>query len=270
MLASLPPARRRLVLGLLFALVAAVVAAGVAVAVAVTRGGATPVARSAAADVPGPVVLVPGYGGSTRSLQVLATLLKSTGRDAYVLSLPGDGRGDLTDQARALGREVATVRRDTGASSVDVVGYSAGGVVSRLWVRDEGGAALARRVVTLGSPQHGTDLAGLAGDLVPDQCPVACQQLEPGSDLLARLNAGDETPAGPQFVSIWTTADQVVVPPESAQLAGALNFSVQSVCSASRVDHSDLPSDPAVGAMVLRELGAGPPTPLTAADCASP
>jgi triacylglycerol lipase len=220
-------------------------------------------------QTPGPVILVPGYGGSTSALTVLAEGLQQAGRDVRMLSLPGDGRGDLGVQAQALAREVDAVRAQARASTVDVVGYSAGGVVARLWVRDDGGAKVARRVITLGSPHHGTDLAAFAGSLLPDACPLACQELSPDSDLLAALNAGDETPAGPQFISVWTTVDQVVVPPESADLQGAIDFSVQSVCATSRVDHGSLPSDPLVRAIVVRELGAGPPVTLTAADCAS-
>jgi len=161
----------------------------------------------------------------------------------------------------------ATLAR-THAASVDVVGYSAGGVVTRLWVRDYGGASLARRVITLGSPHHGTDLATLAGSLVPGSCPTACRQLEQGSDLLDSLDAGDETPEGPSFVSIWTTHDDVVIPPDSAMLAGALDVTVQSVCADDGVKHGGLPTDRVVQAMVSAELGAGQPVTLSSADCA--
>ena len=81
------------------------------------------------------------------------------------------------------------------ADSVDIIGYSAGGVVARLYVRDEGGASVVRRVLTLGSPHHGTDVAALAEEAAGG-CPKACEQLATGSDLLRRLNAGDETPEG--------------------------------------------------------------------------
>jgi triacylglycerol esterase/lipase EstA (alpha/beta hydrolase family) len=141
-------------------------------------------------------------------------------------------------------------------------------VVARLWVRDDGGRSLARRVVTLGSPHHGTGLASLAGSLLPGQCPAACRELEPDSPLLAALNAGDETPDGPAWVSIWSTVDQVVTPPDSARLAGALDLTVQGVCPRSRVPHGQLPTDPVVQGMVLAELAATPPAPLSTADCA--
>jgi triacylglycerol lipase len=266
-LSSLAPARRRLVLAVISAIIAAVLS--VTALVVLRRDGSPSRPVNPDQATPGPVILVPGYGGSTSALTVLAQALRQAGRDVSLLSLPGDGRGDLRAQAQVLAREVDAVRTQTGASSVDVVGYSAGGVVARLWVRDDGGAKLARRVITLGSPHHGTDLAAFAGSLLPDACPLACQQLAPDSELLASLDADDETPPGPQFISVWTTVDRVVVPPESADLAGAIDFSVQSVCATSRVDHGSLPSDPIVRAMVIRELGAGPPVTLTAADCAS-
>ena len=263
MFASLAPARRRLVLGVLGLIVVAALALGVVL----LRPSDTPVA-DVQSEVPGPVVLVPGYGGSTDALDVLAQRLRQAGRDATVVDPAGDATGDLIVQARVLDDAVAAVRTRTGAGSVDVVGYSAGGVVTRLWARNLGGAAQARRIITLGTPNHGAQVAGLAAGLLPDRCPVACQQLAPDSATLAGLNAGDETPDGPQWVSIWSTADQVVTPPSSARLDGALELTVQNVCAGSTVDHGNLPRDETVGAMVVAELGAGPPVALGAADCA--
>ncbi len=154
----------------------------------------------------------------------------------------------------------------SGAPSVDVVGYSAEGVIARLWVADFGGGEHARRVVTPGSPHHGTEVAGFASDLAPDACPTVCRQLVEDSDLLRSLNAGDETPVGPLWVSIWTTDDRIVVPPESASIEGAVDFSVQSVCSSAHVEHGDLPRDPVVLAMTLAQLGRAAPQVPTGAD----
>jgi triacylglycerol lipase len=271
MLSASARARRRLILVVATMVVAAVVAA-VFVAVAVSRPDATkprvaPAPAPSQPVRPGPVLLVPGYGGATTGLQSLAQLLRRHGKDADVISLPGRGLGDLNGQARALGVAARAARERTHATSVDVIGYSAGGVVARLWVRSYGGAALARRVITLGAPHHGTDLARLAGSVLPGACPAACRQLEPGSRLLAALNAGDETPAGPTFVSIWTEHDEVVVPTDSAALSGALDLTVQSVCPRDAVGHGGLPTDHNVAAMIVSELGAGAPVPLSARDC---
>jgi triacylglycerol lipase len=265
-LAGLSPARRRLVLGLLTALVVAALAATAAIVVPrLTGDDAAPVSQGGQ----GPVLLVPGYGGSTASLQPLASRLRDAGRDVEVVAVPGDGTGDLRASADALDRAVDAAVERGGADGVDVVGYSAGGVIARIWAADDDGAARARarRIVTLGSPHHGTTIADLAGSLVPGECPEGCQQLATDSPVLRQLNRGDETPAGPTWVSIWSTADQTVTPPDSARLEGALDVPVQSVCADSRVAHGDLPSDPLVQAMVLAELAAGPPVPLDAGDC---
>ena len=214
---------------------------------------------------PGPVLLVPGYGGNLDSLQPLAAAVRSAGRTAVIVEPVGDGTGDLRQQADHLA-EVADSVRAAGAASVDVVGYSAGGVVARLWVRDGGGAEVTRRVVTLGSPHHGTSQAALGVEFAGG-CSKACEQLVPDSDLLRRLNAGDETPAGPLWVTVRSTSDQVVTPVDSAALSGALNIVVQDLCPGSTVAHGDLPGNPVVLATLASALGVEIPQAPRVADC---
>lgn len=219
-------------------------------------------------DEPGPVLLVPGYGGGTANFGPLQDALEAAGREVRVLELPGDGEGDMRDQAKVLGDAVDDLLRSTGASSVDVVGYSAGGVVARLWAQELGGSEQARRIITLGSPHHGTQLAALAQRLAPSECPEACQQLVPGNDLLDGLNK-DETPPGPAYIALWTTEDQTVTPPDSGRLDGATNIELQSVCGESTVSHGGLPRDPLVIGLVLSELSPDPVSAPSAGDCAS-
>jgi triacylglycerol lipase len=263
-LESRSPARRRLIL----ASVAIIVVLAAVITLISVLGSRSHKAAAAPVDQarPGPVLLVPGYGGSTTGLQVLATAVRAAGRDATVLALPDGGQGDLNVQAQTLAAAAKAALVRTGAQSLDVVGYSAGGVVARIWAKNDGGAALARRIITLGSPQHGTEVAAL-GALIPGECPLACQQLTPTSPLLAALNQGSEVPSGPEFISLWTTHDDVVLPPDSAVLSGARNIQIQSVCAGSVVNHSGLPSDHVVDAMVLAQLTAGPTVALGPADC---
>jgi triacylglycerol lipase len=167
----------------------------------------------------------------------------------------GTGTQDLRDQARHLSDVVDDVLAETGAPSVDLVGYSAGGVVVRVYVADLGGGSHVRRAVTLASPHHGTDLATLGATLGSTACPAACQQLEPDSDLLRGLNAHDETPAGPVWVALWTEDDATVVPPDSGRLDGALDLDLQDVCPGVHAAHPDVPRTPAVIGIVESVLG---------------
>jgi triacylglycerol lipase len=215
---------------------------------------------------PGPVVLVPGYGGGQSALSVLAGRIRATGRSATVVSLTADGTGDLAEQAVTLAAAVTRALAN-GAPSIDVVAYSAGGVVALLWVQRYGGVHVARRVVTLGSPLHGARLAATGTALVPGACPIACQQLAPGSALLTELDRAPLPPRLP-WLSVWTQDDETVTPPDSARLSGAVNVPVQSVCPAAHPGHGDLPTDPVVTGLVLRALGAAPLSTPAAGSCA--
>ena len=266
LLGRLSPRRRIFAFGLAAALAVAVAALAVGV-IRAAVGQAPDATGFPAQDRPGPVLLVPGYGGSTASLSVLARRIRSTGRQATVVHLPGNGTGSLIADASVLNAAVTRALKG-GAPSVDLIGYSAGGVATLLWVREDGGVHKARRVVTLGSPFHGASIASAAQGFVPGACPAACQQLVPGSSLLSRLDATG-VPARPRWLSLWSTDDTTVTPPDSARLAGAINVPIQSVCPAQQISHSQLPVNPAVTAMVLQAIGAGPVRPPTASDCRS-
>lgn len=256
--------RRRLLFLVTGLLVAALVAASLTPRVAGWIGGSGTSggpAETVAQDRPGPVLLVPGYGGGTGSLRQLATRLRAAGRTAVVVELPGDGTGDLRPQAAAV-EEVAADQLSGGAGSVDLVGFSAGGVVARLWAQEYDAPARARRIVTLGSPHHGARIAAAGAVAVPAACPTACQQLAPGSRLLADLASPVPTP--PMWLSVWTVDDRTVTPPESARLPGAVNVELQSICPQARPGHGGLPTDPTVTRLVLAALGPAPlatPTP---------
>jgi pimeloyl-ACP methyl ester carboxylesterase len=245
----------------------------IAVALAAAGGirlawaGNGPAPAVSASSRPSYVLLVPGYGGSTTALSQLAARIRATGRTASVVPLPGNGTGDLAAQAGVLNGYVNDALQD-GSGPVTVIGYSAGGVVAWLWDVGYGGAAKARKIITLGSPLHGAQLAALGAAFVPGQCPTACQQLVPGSSLLSALQRSPLS-ARPPWLSLWTTDDQVVQPADSARLAGAVNVPLQSVCPGVVIQHGGLPTSPLVTGIVLRALDGRPLAAPAPSQCQS-
>jgi triacylglycerol esterase/lipase EstA (alpha/beta hydrolase family) len=239
MLNALTPQRRRLLIGsvILVALVASALAW-------MLVGGP----RRETQGIP--VLLVHGYGGSASSMDRLEGALRDQGRRVVSVQLPSQGTGPIEESSRA----VADAVTETGARRVDLVGFSAGGVIVRTYLRDLEGTSATRRVVLLGSPNHGAEIAGFAASADPTTCVDACAQLSPGSSFLQGLNSGDETPDGPDYTSIWTANDRTVTPPESAILEGASNVRVQDLCSGSALGHSDLVSDPLAIGLVIQTL----------------
>lgn len=247
-LGGLAPRRRAFVLALLGVGAVLLVLIGIAVA----REYRVP--PPADPEVPGAVVLVPGYGGNRAAFIALTERLRTEGRRSVIVELPSGGTGDLVTQAAAIDDTVRDLL-DEGAPSVDVVGYSAGGVATRVYLDRGRTAPAVRRVVTLGSPLQGAELAAAGGALVPGACPRACQQLAPGSALLTGLATA---PAGVPWLSLWTADDETVTPPDSAELPGTDAVRLQDVCSDATIPHSRLPVDPLAVGLVLRGLGTGP------------
>jgi triacylglycerol esterase/lipase EstA (alpha/beta hydrolase family) len=97
------------------------------------------------------------------------------------------------------------------AEQVDIVAHSLGGVVARYYIERLGGKRRVGRLVTIASPHRGTILARIG--VVP-----SARELVHGSDFLSDLGTPS---AGVTYTSIWSRADAVVQPPESASIAPA-------------------------------------------------
>jgi len=219
--------------------------------------GAAPTAL--AAD---PILFVHGWNSNSSTWTTMVNRFAADGwTSAQLNNWSYNTSQSNATTASQIATKVDQIRAATGAAKVDIISHSMGGLSSRYYVKNLGGDLKVDEWVSLGGPNHGTDTANFCFS-------TACSEMRVGSQFLADLNAGDETPEGPTWVSIWTTQDQTVTPPDSARLDGALNLPVQSVCAGAQVGHGDLPRNPLVQELVLAELAAGDPVVLGPADCA--
>ena len=101
-----------------------------------------------------------------------------------------------------------------------VVGHSMGGLVARACLRDPAARARIARIVTLGTPHHGSVLARWG----PGR---NARQMRPGSAWLAALNA--QGPAPVPLVSVFSWHDNFVAPQDSPLLAGAQNVALAGI-----------------------------------------
>jgi triacylglycerol esterase/lipase EstA (alpha/beta hydrolase family) len=117
--------------------------------------------------------------------------------------------------ARHLSRFVDRLLRREQATQVDIVAHSLGGLVARYYVERLGGAPHVRRVLTIGSPHHGTELARF-GALFP-----SARAHHPSSSFLQELGSIRAQRPQAAYTSIWSRSDAIIVPPESSAIAPA-------------------------------------------------
>ncbi|MCM0676372.1 alpha/beta fold hydrolase [Micromonospora phytophila] len=254
----------------------ATVAIAAAVAVSLVPGDATaaapdrPAAPAATAATTtataarNPVIVVGGLIGVSIAYEPIAARLRADGHRVFVYQLPGLGFGDIRDSARAFSSYVEQVRSVTGASRVDLVAHSEGGLVSRWYVKFLGGTEAVARYVSLGSPQQGTYVANILGFVGLGSCAgiVACQQMSIGSAFLTDLNGGDDTPGAVRWTTVRTWQDELVRPVGNAALAdGATNVLIQAWCPLRVVGHLGLVLDGTTYSAVRQVLADAPVRP---------
>ncbi|MFG2225329.1 alpha/beta fold hydrolase [Streptomyces sp. NPDC048644] len=214
---------------------------------------------------PQPVVLVNGtFKLMAENWSALAPRLQRAGYCVFAVNY-GHAETDAVPRAAAELKDfVEAVRGATGARKVDLVGHSQGGMMPRYYVKFLGGDRVVDDLIGIVPSNHGTTnpLAAPLGKLF---CPACTDQMA-GSKLLKKLNAGTETPAGPDYTVLTTRHDEIVVPYTSALLSGqarsVTNVVLQDRCPLDPFLHDQATKDPVVAQWVLNALGrTGPADP---------
>lgn len=162
-----------------------------------------------------PVLLIHGIDDTRAVMEPLGRYLEARGWRRFAFDMvPNDGREGFEVLARQLQREVAEIRARTGAAKVDLVGFSLGGVVARVYLQELGGASEVERLVTISSPHHGSWMAYLRWNALGEE-------LRPGSPVYRRLNGSLASLSGVRHTAIWTPLDLMILPAWSSQLPGA-------------------------------------------------
>lgn len=211
---------------------------------------------------PVPVVTVHGTFGDRRHL--LGRLQKALLARGFCVFSPDYGNrglGEISASARQLKRFTQRVLRATGARKVSMVGHSQGGMMPRYYIRFLGGAKVVDDLVGIAPSNHGTALTqGGESNLLADALGLlcrACVQQGAGSQFLARLNRGDETPGRVSYTQITTRYDQVVVPHTSGYLQRGprtTNVTIQSLCRRDLREHLLIPRSPTAIRVALDAL----------------
>jgi triacylglycerol lipase len=144
--------------------------------------------------------------------------------------------GSIDAYTNAVERAVRQVQQATGLAPV-IVGHSMGGLAARAWLAanaaKQAGAVAVHRVITIGTPHHGTWLARFSHTLNG-------AQMQRHSAWLESLGANEKKLQKVQFTCFFSNCDNIVFPVSSAKLEGADNRLV--LCRG----HIDMAHDPEV------------------------
>lgn len=238
---------------------------------------------------PRPVVLVHGTVENLGfNWATLSPLLKNAGYCVFglnygegILSLFGraNGLNSVTSSAGEVSSFIDRVLNATGATKVDFVGHSQGGLIGTYYTKRMGGASKVVNMVQLAPSNHGTTLSGLTSigsafgvlgiaNLVLGVATPSLVDQQTGSSFQTSLFADGDVVPGPRYTVIETSRDEVVTPYTNAFLTGpnVTNILIQDQCPDDPTGHVGLAFDRPALANVLNVLGAN--TPGYTAPCA--
>ncbi len=151
------------------------------------------------------LVFVHGLAGNRSGFFPLQAYLRAHGYSRQ-LGFNYGSAGSIERHALALKRRIDA---SVGGGHIDIVAHSLGGLVSRCYLQLLGGARRVERLITLGTPHHGTH----AANFVPS---ALVRQLLPESSFLQHLNA-QPVPEGLDVTSIVAGRDLLIQPVDSAR-----------------------------------------------------
>lgn len=169
-----------------------------------------------------PVLLLHGYGCNSGYWSRLSPRLDAARISHATVDLE-PLTGDIDDYAPRVQHAVDALCAATGSDKVVIVAHSMGGLVARAWMRAHG-TGQAARVITLGTPHHGTCLAAFGIGINAAQMRRALKDDSPECAWLRDLAQGEDAQARLLITSLYSHHDNIISPQTSSELPGARNL----------------------------------------------
>jgi triacylglycerol lipase len=154
------------------------------------------------------IVLVHGFLETGSTFKMLRKRLEKRGAEVLVPRLKhNDGRGGLENLAVHLKQDIE--KKFGPEAPIRIVAFSMGGLVSREYLQNQGGAERCENFITVSSPHHGTNAAWC----YPSQ---GVKEMRPGSSFLNRLRQTEARLGKMPVTSYHTPMDLIILPPTSS------------------------------------------------------
>lgn len=194
-----------------------------------------------------PVLLIHGYGCNSGYWYPLSKKLFRAGITHYAIDMEPIF-GGIDDYVPLVRQEIAKLCAETDSERIIILAHSMGGLVARAYLRDHGYSHIAK-IITLGTPHHGTVLANCAVGLNSKQMRrLGRFPLEKSSDWLTALTESEKDVRYTLFTSIYSLHDNIIAPQSSCFLSGAKNILLLGI------GHVGLAIHPTCQMLILEEI----------------
>lgn len=180
-----------------------------------------------------PVVFVHGYGSDESAFDEMDELFRKCGIKTYRDTTNSANPDLIETRAEILKYQIIGFKQKESVQKVNIIAHSMGGLISRYYIKYLGGGSSVKKLIMLGTPNHGSNLAvydsenpkvvdsitsydGTESEPNPNHITT---QMMVESDFLSNLNSPTETYGYVGYYTIRGTLDSVVSL-DSAKLTG--------------------------------------------------
>ena len=161
-----------------------------------------------------PIFLVHGLWNNPKLFEKLIKKIKEDDFQLYRPHLPHKfGKVSLRRLARDLDSKIEELVGPE--REIDIVGFSMGGLISRLWLQNHDGFLRTKRFFSIGTPHFGTYTA----QMIPASFMPGIAEMKRGSSLLTQLNNDLTTLENVECISFFTKWDLMSFPGWQAKLS---------------------------------------------------
>src|SRR3989344_1199379 len=150
-----------------------------------------------------PPILTKGIWSGKKVSVIMTYYANRNDKGRYVVG-PEDNQ-PIKVYAQRLRDVVEVVKHNTGKNKVIIIAHSMGGLVSRAYIKYYGGLNSVDKLITVGTPNHGTYgiIALGCGTILARRNPTPeCGDMEHNSSFITDLNKDDETPGSISYLTI--------------------------------------------------------------------